>query len=52
MATMFLKSGALKRVRPFISQNFAIQIYNVVILPHFDYSSPVWNGLSSHLGGN
>ena len=29
--------GALKRVRPFISKDFAVQIYNALILPYFDY---------------
>ena len=41
--------GALKRIRPFISSNTAIQIYNALILPHFDYWSPVWGGLSGQL---
>ena len=35
--------GALKRVRPFISTDVAVQIYNALILPHFDYCSPVWD---------
>ena len=38
--------GALKRIRPFISANTALQIYNALILPHFDYCSPVWDCLS------
>ena len=33
--------GALKRVRPFRSKETAIQIYNALIMPHFDYWSPV-----------
>ena len=37
--------GALKRVRPFISKGIAIQIYNALIMPHFDYCSPVCLGL-------
>ena len=41
--------GALKRVRPFISINTALQIYNALILPHFDYCRPVWDCLSSQL---
>ena len=41
--------GALKRVRPFISTKTAVQIYNALTLPHFDYCSPVWNCLSSQL---
>ncbi|KAL9972135.1 hypothetical protein ACROYT_G018388 [Oculina patagonica] len=35
--------GALKRVRPFVSKGTAIQIYNALIMPHFDYCSPVWD---------
>ena len=41
--------GALKRVRPFLSKETAIQIYNALILPHFDYCSPVWDCLSGYL---
>ena len=41
--------GALKRVRPFISKETAIQIYNALIRPHFDYYSPVWDCLSGYL---
>ena len=41
--------GALKRVRPFIPTDVAAQIYNALILPHFDYCSPVWDGLSGCL---
>ena len=41
--------GALKRVRPFFPTDVAVQIYNALILPHFDYCSPVWDGLSGCL---
>ena len=41
--------GALKRVRPFISKGTAIQIYNALIMPHFDYCSPVWDCSSGYL---
>jgi len=41
--------GALKRVRPFISKAITIQIYNALIMPHFDYCSPVWDCLSGYL---
>ena len=41
--------GALKRVRPFIFKETAIQIYNALIVPHFDYCSPVWDCLSGYL---
>ena len=35
-------TGALKRIRPFISEHTALQIYQALILPHFDYCSSVW----------
>ena len=38
--------GALKRIRPFISETTALQIYQALILLHFDYCSPVWDALS------
>ena len=38
--------GSLKRIRPFISESSALQIYQVLILPHFDYCSSVWDELS------
>ena len=41
--------GALKRVWPFISKETAILIYNALIIPHFDYCSPVWDCLSGYL---
>ena len=41
--------GALKRVLSFISKETAIQIYNALILPYFDYCSPVWDFLSGYL---
>ena len=44
--------GAFKGVRPFIPKETAIQIYNVLIMPHFDYCSPVWDYLSGYLSDN
>ena len=41
--------GDLKRVRPFIPKETAIQIYNALILTYFDYCSPVWDSLSGYL---
>ena len=35
--------GALKRIRPFISESTALQTYQALILHHFDYCSPVWD---------
>ena len=34
--------GALKRIRPFLSEHTALQIYQALVLPHFDCSSSVW----------
>ena len=42
-------TGALKRIRPFISESTALQIYQALILPRFDYCSPVWDELSGTL---
>ena len=36
-------------MRPFISMTTAIRVYKALILPHFDYCSPVWDCLSSYL---
>ena len=41
--------GALKRIRSLISQSTAVQTYNALIQPHFDYCAPVWDGLSTYL---
>ena len=41
-----LAIGALKRIRPFISESSALQIYQALILPQFDFCSPVWDELS------
>ena len=41
--------GALKPVRPFIPTEVAVQIYNALILPRFDYCSPVWDCISDYL---
>ena len=41
--------GALKRIRPFISESTALQIYQSLILPHFDCCSYVWDELNAAL---
>ena len=41
--------GALRRIRPLISQSTAVLIYNSLIQPHFDYCSLVWDGFSDQL---
>jgi len=38
--------SALKRIRPFISESTALQIYQALILPHFDYCSSIWDELN------
>ena len=35
-----------QRIRPFISESSALQIYQALILPHFDYCSSVWDELN------
>ena len=41
--------GTLKRARPFILTDVAVQIYNALILPHLEYCSPVWDCMSDYL---
>ena len=41
--------GALKRIRPYITTNTAIQVYQALIQPHFDYCCSVWDGLGETL---
>ena len=40
---------ALKRIRLLISMHTTVLIYQVLIEPHFDYCSAVWNGLSQQV---
>ena len=37
--------GALKRFRPYITTNTAVQVYQALIQPHFDHCCSVWDGL-------
>ena len=37
--------GALKRIRPYITTNTAVQVYQALVQPHFDYCCSVWDGL-------
>ena len=39
----------LRRAKPFVTQYILIQIYNALILPHFDYCSEVWSDLNKGL---
>ena len=41
--------GALKHERLFIPTEVAVPIYIALILPHFDYCSPVWDCINGHL---
>ena len=41
--------GALKHIRSCISTNTAIQVYQALIQPHFDYCCSVWDGLGETL---
>ena len=38
-----------KEIRPFVSQNIAIQKYKALIEPHFEYCSPVWHEVNNKL---
>ena len=33
----------LKRARPFVPRHTLIKTYNAIVLPHFNYSSTIWN---------
>ena len=39
--------GALKRVSPFIPQTTRKNLYNTIVLPHFDMCSVVWSCISN-----
>ena len=41
--------GALKRVRSFITTKTAVQIYQALMQPHFDYCCSVWDNLGETL---
>ena len=41
--------GVLKRIRPFITTNTAVQVYKAMIQPHFDYCCSVWDGFGDTL---
>ena len=41
--------GALKRMRDFISEETAIQVYKSLVEPYFSYCAPVWDGLGKKL---
>lgn len=41
--------GALKRLRPFVSQETSTKIYKSLIEPYFDYCNGVWHNTSNEL---
>ena len=41
--------GALKRIRPYITTNTAVQVYQALIQPHVHYCCSVWDGLGEIL---
>ena len=41
--------GALKRIRRYITTDTAVQVYQALTQPHFDYCSSVWDGLGETL---
>ena len=40
---------ALKRIRPFVTTRTAVQVYQALIQPHFDYCCSVWDGFGETL---
>ena len=49
MQVSLFSHWCIKRVRPFIPTDVAVQIYNAFMLPHFDYCSPIWDCMSGYL---
>ena len=45
------KLGVLRRLRPFMSNDALLKIYNCIIFPHLNYCRTVWSGAknSSHV---
>ena len=41
--------GALKCIRPFITTKTAVQVYQALIQPHFDYFCSVWDNFRGTL---
>ena len=41
--------GGLKQIRPFVSKDVLILIYNSLIQPQFDYCDVIWDTLSKEL---
>ena len=41
--------GALKRIRQYITTHTAVQVYQALVQPHFDYCCSVWDGLGETL---
>ena len=37
------KLGVLKRLKPFMSGDALLKVYNCIICPHFNYCSTVWS---------
>ena len=44
--------GILKRIKPYVSANTLISIYNALIQPYFDYCSPLWGVCNKTLRDN
>ena len=39
----------LRRMKPYVPKFNLMQVYNALILPHFDYCSLVWDACSNYL---
>ena len=44
--------GILRHIKPYVSANILISIYNALIQPYFDYCSPLWGVCNKTLRGS
>ena len=41
--------GIIKRVKPFVPNEILQNLYNALVLPYFDYCSPLWDSCGTML---
>ena len=41
--------GVMRRVKPYVTKETLLNIYNAIVLPYFDYCSPLWDKCGSML---
>ncbi len=44
---LYIKMKALGRIKPFIPDDLALQLYQSLVIPHFDYGDIVYDAMSS-----